>query len=33
VTGNPARVVKHFDLSKGEWVLGSRVSARAAQSE
>jgi len=32
-TGNPARVVKHFDLSKGEWVLGSRASARAAQSE
>jgi len=23
VTGNPARVVKHFDLEKGEWVLGS----------
>jgi acetyltransferase-like isoleucine patch superfamily enzyme len=22
-TGNPARVVKHFDFSKGEWVLGS----------
>ena len=23
VTGNPARVVKHFDTTKGEWVLGS----------
>jgi acetyltransferase-like isoleucine patch superfamily enzyme len=23
VTGNPARVVKHFDLEKEEWVLGS----------
>jgi acetyltransferase-like isoleucine patch superfamily enzyme len=22
-TGNPARVVKHFDSEKGEWVLGS----------
>jgi acetyltransferase-like isoleucine patch superfamily enzyme len=25
VTGNPARVVKQFDPSKGEWVLGSRT--------
>lgn len=23
VTGNPARVVKHFDLEKREWVLGA----------
>jgi acetyltransferase-like isoleucine patch superfamily enzyme len=23
VTGNPARVVKHFDSERGEWVLGS----------
>jgi acetyltransferase-like isoleucine patch superfamily enzyme len=23
VTGNPARVVKHFDQNKGEWVLGA----------
>ena len=23
VTGNPARVVKHFDSAKGEWVLGA----------
>lgn len=23
VTGNPARVVKHFDLAQGKWLLGS----------
>ena len=26
VTGNPARVVKHFDTSTGTWVLGSSAS-------
>jgi acetyltransferase-like isoleucine patch superfamily enzyme len=25
VTGNPGRVVKQFDRSKGEWVLGSNA--------
>jgi len=29
VTGNPARVVKQFDPSKGEWVLGSSPLAKA----
>jgi acetyltransferase-like isoleucine patch superfamily enzyme len=27
VSGNPARVVKQFDPSKGKWVLGSRAPA------
>jgi acetyltransferase-like isoleucine patch superfamily enzyme len=29
VIGNPARVVKQFDPSKGEWVMGASVLARA----
>jgi acetyltransferase-like isoleucine patch superfamily enzyme len=33
VTGNPARVVKQFDPSKGEWVLGSRAAGPATRRE
>jgi len=29
VTGNPARVVKQFDPSRGEWVLGSAPATRS----
>jgi acetyltransferase-like isoleucine patch superfamily enzyme len=30
VTGNPARVVKQFDSSKGEWVMGSAAALSAS---
>lgn len=32
-TGNPARIVKQFDLSKGKWVLGSSASGDAVSRE
>jgi len=29
-TGNPARVVKHFDFSRNEWVLGANALTAAS---
>jgi acetyltransferase-like isoleucine patch superfamily enzyme len=31
VSGNPGRVVKHFDSTRGEWVLGSSAIAKPSR--